>query len=157
LGDSTAPELIMDDDDNQLACEGLNGTSTSYAVGFKRPPLHSRFKAGASGNPAGRPKGSQNLRTLFEKILKEQISLREGAVTKKISKAEAILRGLVIGAMKGDARSQVTLFKLAETTGQFDTAANSGGQHVTFTWLDPEEVDGAPPRHFPSIRQDKSE
>jgi len=71
--------------------------------------------------------------------------------------AEAILRGLVIGAMKGDARSQVTLFKLAETTGQLEAPGNSGDQHVTFTWLDPEEVDGAPPRHFPSIRQDKSE
>ena len=29
-----------------------------YEVGNKRPPKHSRFKKGKSGNPAGRPKGS---------------------------------------------------------------------------------------------------
>jgi len=93
-----------------------------YAVGYKRPPLHTRFQPGKSGNPSGRTKGSPNLKTLFEQILKEQISLREGSVTKKITKAEAILRGLVIGAMKGDSRSQMTLFRLAEQIGQFEEA-----------------------------------
>lgn len=88
-------------------------------VGYKRPPAHSRFKPGQSGNPSGRPKGTQNLRTLFHKILKEEVSLREGAEVRKVSKAEAILRGLVVGAMKGDPRSVVALFKLAEQTGQF--------------------------------------
>ena len=27
----------------------------AYAVGYRRPPLHSRFKKGQSGNPNGRP------------------------------------------------------------------------------------------------------
>ena len=97
-----------------------NVSSDSYGVGYCRPPLHTRFKPGVSGNPSGRAKGSQNLRSLFQKIMKEEVSLRVGSVTKKISKAEAILRGLVLGAMKGDSRSQMTLFKLAEQTGQFD-------------------------------------
>lgn len=93
---------------------------SNYAVGFRRPPLHSRFKPGQSGNPGGRPKGTKNFRTLFQQILKEEIALREGDVTKKITKAEAILRGIVIGALKGDSRSQMTLFRLAEVTGQFE-------------------------------------
>ena len=54
-----------------------------------------------------------------EQILKEQISLREGSVTKKITKAEAVVRSLVISAMKGDSRSQQNLFRLAEQIGQF--------------------------------------
>ncbi len=108
----------MRDIDDHNADEDLNGAS--YEVGYRRPPLHARFKPGVSGNPSGRAKGSQNFKTLFQKIMKEEVSLREGSVTKKISKAEAILRGLVIGAMKGDSRSQMTLFKLAEQTGQFD-------------------------------------
>ena len=90
------------------------------AVGYGRPPVHTRFKPGQSGNPSGRPKGSQNLQTLFQKILNERIPLREGARLRKVSKAEAVLRGLVIGAMKGDPRSVVTLFRLAEQTGQFE-------------------------------------
>jgi Family of unknown function (DUF5681) len=88
------------------------------AVGYKRPPVHTRFKAGQSGNPSGRPKGSQNLQTLFQKILNERIPLREGARVRKVSKAEAVMRGLVIGAMKGEPRSVMTLFRLAEQTGQ---------------------------------------
>ena len=90
------------------------------AVGYKRPPMHTRFKPGQSGNPSGRPKGSQNLQTLFKKILNEQISLREGLRVRKVSKAEAVLRGLVIGALKGEARSVDTVFRLAEKTGQFE-------------------------------------
>jgi hypothetical protein len=35
------------------------------AVGYGAPPIGSRFKAGVSGNPAGRPKGSKNKRTNF--------------------------------------------------------------------------------------------
>lgn len=90
------------------------------AVGYKRPPMHSRFKPGQSGNPSGRVKGSQNLKTLFNKILKEQVSLREGSDVRKVSKAEAILRGLVIGALKGDTRAMGSLLRLAEQVGQFD-------------------------------------
>jgi hypothetical protein len=90
------------------------------AVGYKRPPVHSRFKPGQSGNPSGRAKGSQNLKTLFDKIMKEQVQLREGTDVRKVSKAEAIMRGLVISAMKGDSRSLGTLFRLAEQIGQFE-------------------------------------
>lgn len=86
----------------------------------ERPPVHSRFKPGQSGNPSGRAKGSQNLKTLFHKILKEEVSVREGSDVRKVSKAEAIMRGLVIGALEGDIRSIGTLFRLAEQTGQFD-------------------------------------
>jgi hypothetical protein len=98
-----------------------------YRVGYKRPPVHTRFKPGQSGNPSGRPKGSQNLHTLFTKILAEEVSLREGANVRKVTKAEAVLRGLVIGALKGDQRSLGTLFRLAEQTGQFEQ------QHASIT------------------------
>jgi hypothetical protein len=97
-----------------------SGGEPEYKVGYKRPPVHTRFKPGQSGNPSGRAKGSQNLHTLFTKILAEEVSLREGANVRMVSKAEAVLRGLVIGALKGDQRSLGTLFRLAEQTGQFE-------------------------------------
>jgi hypothetical protein len=93
---------------------------TEYQVGYRRPPLHSRFQPGVSGNPSGRPKGTPNLKSILEQVLKEQVALREGNVTKKITKAEVIIRGLVIGAMKSDSRSQATLFRLVEQIGQFE-------------------------------------
>jgi hypothetical protein len=43
---------------------------------------------------------------LLDRILKEEISLLDGEQQRKVSKAEAITRRLVIGALKGDSRSQ---------------------------------------------------
>ena len=101
-----------------------------------------------SGNPAGRAKDTPNLKTLFDKILREEISLREGDVTKRITKAEAIIRGLVVGAMKGDFRSQMTLFRLAEATGQFEEKPErrQAIQRVIVSWKAPGAED-EPPRH----------
>ena len=92
----------------------------AYDVGYGRPPIHSRFRPGVSGNPSGRAKGTPNLKTLFNRILKEEVSLREGTNVRKVTKAEAVMRGLVLGALKGDMRSLGTLFRLAEQTGQFE-------------------------------------
>lgn len=89
-------------------------------VGYKSPPAHTRFQPGKSGNPSGRAKGSQNFKTLFNKILNEKIAVREGPDTKKISKAEAILRTVVVGALKGDVRHAAMLMKLAEQAGGFE-------------------------------------
>ena len=91
-----------------------------YQVGYRRPPLHTRFKPGVSGNPSGRAKGSQNFKTLLDRILKEEIPLLDGDRSRKVTKAEAITRRLVIGALKGDLRSMFALFRLSEQTGQFE-------------------------------------
>src|SRR3954453_1797828 len=106
-------------DDDELSSGPGNGNVIPYPVGYKRPPIHTRFQAGKSGNPSGRPKGSQNLRTIFQKVMKEKVSLREGSDVRKVSKAEAILRGMVISAMKGDSKSAAAVLRLAEQTGDF--------------------------------------
>jgi hypothetical protein len=100
--------------------ETVNGAE--YAVGFRRPPLHTRFKPGQSGNPSRRAKGSKNLKSLLHSILNEQISLQDGSQSRKVSKAEAIMRRLIIGALKGDSRDLHALFRLAEQTGEFQDA-----------------------------------
>jgi hypothetical protein len=104
--------------DEDSSAEQVN--EANYLVGYRRPPVHSRFKPGQSGNPSGRVKGSKNLKSLFHQILNEQIPLIDGSQSKKVTKGEAVIRRLVIGALKGDPRSQMTLFRLAELTGQFE-------------------------------------
>ena len=51
--------------------------------------------------------------------------MREGSEVKKVSKAEALVRGMVVGALKGDQRNLLMLFRVAEQTGQFDDEKRS--------------------------------
>ena len=48
--------------------EGQSSEEGMYQVGYCRPPLHSRFKPGQSGNPKGRPKQSRNMRTIVKQV-----------------------------------------------------------------------------------------
>lgn len=58
-------------------------------VGYRRPPKATRFTAGNSGNPNGRPKGSKNLSTLFAEELARTITLTENGKRKKMPKLRA--------------------------------------------------------------------
>jgi len=57
---------------------------TDYKVGYKKPPLHTRFRKGQSGNPRGRPRGSKNFSTLLADALNEPVVVTEDGRRRKI-------------------------------------------------------------------------
>lgn len=84
-------------------------------VGYKRPPKHSRFKPGQSGNPRGRPKGSKSLPTLVRQALGRKVKLTDRGQTKQVTVLEALLRRLVeVGLVKGELRAIEKLLTLGE-------------------------------------------
>lgn len=83
-----------------------------YEVGYGRPPKHSRFRKGESGNPKGRPKGAKSFRTEFLEELGETIQVREDGRTRRISKQRAAIKQLMAKAIKGDARAVTALFTM---------------------------------------------
>jgi hypothetical protein len=84
----------------------------SYAVGYARPPTHSRFQPGQSGNPRGRRKGVRNFATDVKETL--QIPVRvKGEKARKISTQEAALLRLREQALNGDHRALDRLLALA--------------------------------------------
>ena len=49
-----------------------------------------RFKSGASGNPRGRPYGSQNLKTIVKRELARHITITENGVPRRVTVREAL-------------------------------------------------------------------
>jgi hypothetical protein len=82
------------------------------AVGYGRPPAATRFKAGQSGNPRGRPQGAKNLLTDLREELSEKIQIREGGTERRVSKQRAFIKSLVAAAVKGDVRATTALVSL---------------------------------------------
>jgi hypothetical protein len=71
-------------------------------VGYGKPPHHSRFIKGQSGNPRGRPPGAKNMRTLLTRALNELVVVTDNGGCRKISKREAIVTQLVNRSAKAD-------------------------------------------------------
>jgi vacuolar-type H+-ATPase catalytic subunit A/Vma1 len=83
-----------------------------YEVGYGKPPLHTRFRRGQSGNPRGRPAESRNLATLVNEALNEPVLVVENGGRRKISKREAIIKQLVNRSAKADWRAIKTLLDI---------------------------------------------
>ncbi len=71
-------------------------------VGYGRPPKHSQFKKGVSGNASGRPKGSQNVSAVIAAALAERVTVTEKGRKRSISKLEVAVKMLANKAATGD-------------------------------------------------------
>jgi hypothetical protein len=79
--------------------------SADYKVGYGRPPQHSRFRKGRSGNPKGRPKGARNFATEVQEALSETMLVREGSTERRVTRRGAVVLSLLAKALKGDVRA----------------------------------------------------
>jgi hypothetical protein len=96
---------------------GDNSPNANYKVGYKRPPVHSRFKPGQSGNPKGRPPGSANAKTTVQRVMNERVSVRRGQKTSSVTTLEAMVQAHAVKAMKGDPRSANMVINVMSRTG----------------------------------------
>ena len=76
-----------------------------HEVGYRKPPRHTRFTKGQSGNPRGRPPGAKNLKTLLSDALNEFVIVSENGGRRKITKREAIVTQLVNRSASADFRA----------------------------------------------------
>ena len=100
-------------------------TPRDYEVGYGKPPRHTRFKKGQSGNPRGRPSGSKNLKTLLNEALNERVVVTEEGGRRNITKREAIVTQLVNRSATADLRAlKILLDTLRDIEGQTEPASS---------------------------------
>jgi hypothetical protein len=89
----------------------------TYETGYGKPPKHTQFKKGQSGNPRGRPKGSVNLATAITRAVNERVTVNVNGRPRSMTKLDVAITGLVNRAVKGDARATQQLLSLAPLVG----------------------------------------
>jgi hypothetical protein len=99
-----------------------------YEVGYGRPPRHTRFKRGRSGNPKGRPAGKKNLSTVLSDALQEHVIVAENGRRKKITKLEAFITQLVDRATSADPKAMPLLLALLR---DFEAPGDPGAAEPT--------------------------
>lgn len=114
--------MAMNDVKNPLS----KANAGDYKVGRGRPPLHSRFASGHSGNAKGRPKGVRNFATDVKDALKAPVKITRDGKWRTISTQEALILHLREKALGGDSRAIDRMVQLAQTYNNEEFAAVDG-------------------------------
>jgi hypothetical protein len=93
---------------------GDDAPASNYKVGYRRPPIATRFKVGNPGNPTGRHKRRKTVGDTIQDALRRRIEITENGRSRKVTYQEVIILRLVGNAAKGDGGAIRTLFNLQE-------------------------------------------
>jgi uncharacterized protein DUF5681 len=88
----------------------------SYDVGYGKPPHHTRFQKGQSGNPGGRPRGSGTER-VTQLALDEayrEVAIDEDGEAITMPAIQAVLRAQLALAAKGNGPAQRAVLKMVQ-------------------------------------------
>jgi Family of unknown function (DUF5681) len=88
----------------------------SSPVGYGRPPVHSRFRKGQSGNPTGKRRHGEveRAQALIWQELHRSLTLREGDKLTRMPALQAMARSLMTCAVKGNVPAQRAVVKLLQ-------------------------------------------
>jgi hypothetical protein len=85
-----------------------------YLVGRGKPPQHTKFVQGQSGNPNGRPKGSKNFKTEALEELNSKVSITENGKRRKITKRRAFLKQVANKGAAGELKAMPILLSVID-------------------------------------------
>jgi Family of unknown function (DUF5681) len=101
---------------------------TRSGVGYGRPPLHTRFRKGQSGNPTGKRRHqAERVEDLFWNEANRVLTVREGDKVSKVRALPAVFRSQFAQALKGNVAAQRAVLGLARELTQEARARHSGG------------------------------
>ena len=89
-------------------------SDSDYEVGYRRPPRHTQFKPGQSGNPKGRPKQRKSLAALLKDTLYEMVTVKVNGRPCRMPRIHAMVHTVVNKAIAGDAKARRDLLELVK-------------------------------------------
>ena len=101
-----------------------------YKIGYGRPPIHTQFPKGKSGNPSGKRAPDPSMTELLLAELNKTVLITENGKTRRITKRQAVAMKLVQKAMQGDPRAQKQVMEAMPVTDQF---SYPDGSTIEFT------------------------
>lgn len=116
--------------------------SGAAQVGHKRPPKGGRFAKGTSGNPKGRPRGRHRTAP-YEAVLGQMVTIRDGAVEKRMSAAEAFMLHLAKRGLEGDGPAGRALMTTIEEVSGQKAVSDRMPMTIVHTMVAPGSVNSA--------------
>jgi hypothetical protein len=84
--------------------------SDGDAVGYGRPPKHTRWKKGQSGNPRKvRPQREENMVALIDRLLMAPVKIVKNGVPVRMTAVNAIIHQLLQKSLSGNPRAERAL------------------------------------------------
>lgn len=95
----------------------------NYDVGYGKPPKHTRFVPGVSGNPKGKPRKNKSFEEEVQAILGARVSVTIGGKKTYVSKRQLLLEQIINGAINKNTtmmRLAIPLLKLSAEIPEFE-------------------------------------
>ena len=106
-------------------------TKRDYQVGYGKPPLHSRFKKGQSGNPRGRPLFPKSLAADLLDAMNQRVVVAENGRRRRMTKRQAMIAQLVNKSATADLRAtKMLLDMLRDIESQAEAASPDQPAHA---------------------------
>ena len=137
-----------------IAQENLSN-QTREMVGYKKPPTHSRFKPGQSGNRTGRPKGAFTAKGLFRKVMNEKLTVTDKGRLRKLPSAQLVFIALRNKVMKGDLKAIQLWLELAVKWELDDVKSLGGVFRIEFVDHKANSDDSEVVKKYPDISETK--
>jgi hypothetical protein len=107
--------------------------AANYEVGYKKPPVHTQFQPGRSGNPNGRPRGAKGINTIVRDTMTAKVAVRTTEGTRKMTRMEVVIQKTLERALKDNQRAVDLLVRLyaAAVPDRVDEGVMSGAEDLT--------------------------